>query len=99
MIKDRLTELKNRGEPAVLVKIIREDDDGVGSHLINRGIKDRYRYYKCDYCGEEIKLEKEWAKQTGGTYELPHSMTKRGKIIVALHNRCFKKALKEFEED
>ena len=98
MIKDRLTELQNRGEPTALIKIIK-DDDGVGSHLVNKKIKDRYKYYYCDYCGKEIKIEKEWAKQTGGTYEIPHSITKRGKVIVALHNKCFKKALKEFEED
>lgn len=98
MIRDRLTELENRGEPAVLVRIMK-DDDALGVHLVNRKIKEKYKYYKCDYCGEDIKIEKEWAKQTGGTYEFPHSMTKRGKIIVALHNKCFKKALKEFEED
>ena len=98
MIKNRLTELENRGAPAVFVKIIK-DDDGIGSHLVNKSIKNRYKYYKCDYCGEEIKLEKDWTKQSGGTFELPHSMTKRGKIIIALHNKCFKKAIKEFEED
>lgn len=98
MIRERITEFQTRGEPAVLTRIIKEDD-GIGTHLVGKKIKERYRYYNCDYCGEEIKLEKDWSKQTGGTYEIPHTITKKGKVIVALHNKCFKPALKEFEED
>lgn len=97
-VKDRITEFKTRVEPNICERVIKEDDK-TGAHLVNRKVKEKYKYYKCDYCGEEIKIEKEWVKQTGGTYELPASLTKQGKIILALHNKCLKATLKEFEED
>ena len=96
-IREHLTELEARKEPQIQTRIIKEDI--AGRHLVKAQIKEKYKYYVCDYCRGDIRIEKEWAKRTGGIFELPHSMTKRGKIVVALHNICFKKVIKEFEED
>lgn len=96
-IKDKMTELEIRKEPQILTKIIKEDT--IGCHLVKAEIKEKYKYYVCDYCGEEIRVEKEWAKQTGGRYEIPQSLTKRGNIIIAIHNKCLKKVIRELEED
>lgn len=63
-----------------------------------------YDYYLCDYCNEEIKIlkntESKGKIQTGGIVTLPQTLTDTtSPITLALCNKCFKKALKEFEED
>ena len=68
-------------------------------HLIKYKQEKDYEYYKCDYCGKEIKIEKDWEKRTGGILTLPTSLTNRGKIKVAMHNQCLKNFLKELEEN
>lgn len=97
-VKDRISELQDRGEPIVNIKIIREDDN-LGAHLVNRKIKEKYKYYRCDYCGEEIKISDKWDEKTGSKIVIPSSITKCGEVTVALHNRCLKPMLKELEEE
>lgn len=67
-------------------------------HLIKYKQEKEYEYYKCDYCGEEIKIEKEWERTTGGIVTIPTTLTNRGKIEIAIHNKCLKNFLKELEE-
>ena len=78
------------------VKLL-EEREKICKYIKYKQEKD-YEYYKCDYCGEEIKIEKDWEKRTGGIVTLPISLTNRGKIEVAIHNQCLKKFLKELED-
>ena len=71
-----------------------------GSHLVNRKVEKEYDYYKCDYCGDEIKiLKKKQEIMSGGVATIPHTVTRRGAINLALCNKCLKPLLKEFEKE
>lgn len=70
-----------------------------GKHLIKYKNEKEYDYYKCDYCGEEIKILKKRQEMTGGTIKCTHLVTKHGDIELALHNRCLRSAIKLFEEE
>lgn len=70
-----------------------------GSHLVNYKSEKDYDYYICDYCGEEIKINNKWENKTGGTYEIPETITKTHIIKLALHNKCLKPLLNEITED
>lgn len=76
-------KMKNAEETNHLTKIKRELD---------------YKYYICDYCGGEIIINCEKEKRTGGTVFFPKSLTKRDKLQLALHDKCLKLAIKEFEK-
>lgn len=67
--------------------------------LVNHKKEKLYKYYKCDYCGAEIKILKKTQEMTGGIATIPHTITKRGELKLALCNKCLKPALKEFEEE
>lgn len=69
-----------------------------GSHLIKVKTEKLYKYYKCDYCGNEIKIEKKKQDMNGGIVILPHTLTKRGELKLALCNKCLNPVLKKFEE-
>ena len=49
-----------------------------------------YDYYKCDYCGEEIRIEKNRIHQSGGIIFYKNKE-------LALHNKCLKSFLKKEE--
>lgn len=68
------------------------------SHVINHKKEKLYDYYICDYCGEEIRILEKKYEMTGGVTTIPNTITKRGELKLALHNKCLKPALKEFEE-
>lgn len=70
-----------------------------GKHLIKYKNEKDYDYYKCDYCGKEIKILKKRQEMTGGTIKFTHLVTKHGDIELALHNRCLRSAIKLFEEE
>lgn len=95
--------LQTRANPIVHEKIIKEDEDDIGKHLVKSKakVKEKYKYYICDYCGEEIKIENTWGKQTGEVVKFPASLTgvKIGGLTLALHYRCLKTVTKEFEEE
>ena len=84
MIKERELELKRRPGPAVRAKY-----NSSGSTVVNER-KMLYKYYVCDYCKEEIEIKENKQDQTGGT------LVYRG-MELALHNKCLKPVLKEFE--
>lgn len=69
------------------------------SHLVNHKVEKEYDYYKCDYCGDEIKILKKRQEMTGGVVTIPHTVTRRGAINLALCNKCLKPLLKEFEKE
>lgn len=69
-----------------------------GKHLIKYKDERDYNYYKCDYCGEEIKILSKKQEMAGGTIKFTHLVTKKGDIELALHNKCLRAAIKIFEE-
>lgn len=95
-IINRLEQLQARKEITKHEKIVREEEH---SNIIKTKKKKIYDYYKCDYCGDEIRLDIKQAERTGGIVEFPHVLTKRGKVKLALCNKCLKKVLKEFEQE
>lgn len=69
-----------------------------GSNLVNRKVEKEYDYYKCDCCGDEIRILKKWREMSGGIVEIPHTITRRGNIKLALCNKRLNPVLKYFEE-
>ena len=69
-----------------------------GSHLVKEKSVLDYEYYICDYCGKEIKIVKKWEEQTGNIIDLPSTITHRGKIQIAIHNKCLKELLHDLEK-
>ena len=69
-----------------------------GSHLVKVKTEKLYKYYKCDYCGDEIKIIKKKLEMTGGIVVLPQTLTKRGELKLVMCNKCIKSVIKEFEE-
>ena len=91
-------ELSNRDKVPVYVKMKNKPEEA--KHLIKYKAEKDYEYYKCDYCGSEIKiLKKKSYEMTGGIVSLPHSLTKRGEIKLALCNKCLNPVIKEFEKE
>lgn len=95
-IRNRLEQLQARKEITKYEKIIREEEH---SNIIKTKKKKLYDYYRCDYCGDEIRLDIKQSERTGGIIEFPHILTKRGKVKLVLCNKCLKEALKEFEQE
>ncbi len=94
-IRNRLEELQNREKIVINTKILKTNQD---SNVVKSEIKKVYKYYRCDYCNDEIRLDIKQEERTGGVIIFPHSLTKRGKLTLVLCNKCLKKALKEFED-
>lgn len=56
-----------------------------------------YKYYKCDYCGKEIKLTGPRNERSGGICVFPASLTKHRPLQLVLHNECLRPSMKVFE--
>lgn len=91
-----LQELSSRSAVPIYSKMKPKPE---GSHLVNHKAEKEYDYYKCDYCGDEIKILKERQEMTGGVVTIPNTITRRGAINLALCNKCLKPLLKEFEKE
>lgn len=63
-MKTRIDDIENRNAPKVYEKLVKENA-GLGANLVNRKVKEKYNYYICDYCGEEIKIKKKGNDQDG----------------------------------
>lgn len=92
---NNFSELSCRKEIPIFTKMKPTPD---ASHLVNYKKVKLYDYYICDYCGEEIKIIAKKQEMTGGVATIPHTVTKKGELKLALCNKCLKPALKEFEE-
>lgn len=90
-----ISELSGRGAVPIYAKMKPKE---AGSHLVNSKPMKEYSYYKCDYCGEEIKILDKKQEMTGGVVTFRHIVTKHGDIEMALHNKCLKPVLRIFEE-
>lgn len=93
-IVDNLSLYEDREEP---VKIKKYKENKI-NHLTKIKKEVDYQYYTCDYCKQEIKIEKDIEKKTGGICTIPSSLTGRGKIKLALHNRCLNPVIEQFEK-
>lgn len=80
-------------------KFTKYKDKSAGCHLVNEKPKKLYDYYVCDYCKNEIVIKDKKEQQDGGIAILPNSLTYRGEIQVALHNKCLKHLVKELERE
>lgn len=70
-----------------------------GNSVVNAKRQKQYEYYKCDYCGAEIRIKNKRHEMTGGIAIIPHTITRRGELKLALCSKCLKPALKELEKE
>ena len=94
-IVNKLDYFKYRDNPAKKIKY--KEDPEFSAHLSNTKKKEEYQYYTCDYCGEEIRIEKDTTKRTGGLCVIPYSFTRGVEIELALHDKCLNPVLRELE--
>lgn len=57
-----------------------------------------YKFYKCDYCGDEIRILTKHYEQSGGITILPATLTRGTDLKVVLCNKCIKPVVKEYEK-
>ena len=94
MIKENIFKYKQRKE----IPKYKKEQKNSNSYLVNSKPKKIYEYYICDYCNDEIRLDTKKHERSGGIVSIPQSLTKRGKIVLALHNKCLNKVIKEFQD-
>lgn len=92
-IVNRYNELYYRLKPIVQTKF--EKTNTIANHLTKEKTKKLYKYYICDYCGAEIKID----KKRDGIVILPRTLTKKDPLKLALCNRCINAVVAEFEEE
>ena len=69
------------------------------SQIVKNRKTKKYDYYICDYCGEEIVIEKDKTKMTGGIVQIPKTLSKVNKTInLALCNKCVKPVINQLEK-
>lgn len=77
----------------------KEKPKPTGSHLVKYKKEVLYKYYKCDYCGAEIRILDKKQEMKGGIAIMPHTLTRRGELKLALCNECLNPAINEFEKE
>ena len=92
----KIKELKSRESVPIYIKM---KPKPTGSHLVKYRNEVDYKYYKCDYCGEEIKIKSKKEEMTGGILTIPQTLIGYANIKVALCNKCLNPLLKEFEAE
>lgn len=92
-IRNRIDILQQRKE---ITKYTKEQKQNSESFVIPTKTVKLYDYYRCDYCNDEIRLDKKQHERSGGIVTLPKTLTKRGKLTLALCNKCLNKVIKEF---
>lgn len=88
-------QLKTRKE---IPKYIKEEKTNDDSNVVRTQKKKLYEYYKCDYCKDEIRLDKKQHERSGGIVTFPKELTKCGDVTMVLCNKCLKKVIEEFEK-
>lgn len=68
----------------------------IGTNVTNSRKEEDYKYMQCDYCEEEIRVEDDPQKRTGGVHTIRITQTKS--IKIAAHNKCVKPLIKEINE-
>lgn len=94
-IRNRIDELQRRKE---IPKYEKTEYKNETSHVVKTEKKKLYKYYKCDYCSDEIRLDKKKHERSGGIVTLPYTLTKKRKLTLVLCNKCLNKTVKEFKD-
>lgn len=94
MIKEKLEFLLKRPKAE---KYIKYAENFNKSRLVQNKKEKLYEYYRCDYCGGEIRITKKLEDRDGGLVTFPLSLTMKGRLNLALHDRCLNPAKREFE--
>ena len=68
------------------------------SYLVQTKDEIEYKYYKCEYCGEEIIIKDKINEMTGGIAKIPLSLTGNKTEYKMLCNKCVIPLLKKYEE-
>lgn len=92
-IRSRLKDLQLRKEIPKYEKFKKENET---SNIVKTKREKLYDYYKCDYCKDEIRLDKKRNERSGGIVHFPHTLTKSGKVTLVLCNKCLNNVIKEF---
>lgn len=95
MIKENIIQYQTRNNIPKYIKEYKENNE---SNVVSTKRTKLYEYYKCDYCKDEIKLNKKRYERSGGIVIFPHSLTKCGKLELVLCNKCLNKAINEFKK-
>lgn len=90
-IRNRLNQLQQRKEILKYTKNKRENQE---SNIVSTKTTKLYDYYKCDYCRDEIRLNKKQSERTGGIVTFPHTLTKRRKINTCSLQQMLKQSHK-----
>ena len=75
-IRNRLESLQEREKIAKYQKELKENES---SNITKTIRKKLYKYYKCDYCEDEIRLDTKQDERSGGLVTFPHTLTKKRK--------------------
>lgn len=94
-IRNRIDILQQREK---IPKYEKTKSRNENSNIVKTERKKLYEYYKCDYCNEEIRLDKKPRERSGGIVIFPHTLTKHGKVTLVLCNKCLNSVIKEFTE-
>ena len=94
MIKEKLDYLLERKKVEKQIKY--KENEGK-CNVFNAKKEKLYEFYKCDYCGKEIKITEKFENRTGGLVTFPLSLTMKGTLNLAVHNCCLNPAKREFE--
>lgn len=86
--------LKSRTEIPKYTKELKQNES---CNVVKTNRTKLYEFYKCDYCGEEIVLNKKQHERSGGIVIFPHTLTRMGNITLALCNKCLNNAINEFK--
>ena len=86
--------LKARKEIPKYIKEEKIDDE---SNVVNTQKKKLYEYYKCDYCKDEIRLDKKQYERSGGIVTFHKELTGCGNVTMALCNKCLNKVIKKLK--
>lgn len=92
-IRSRLKDFQLRKEIPKYEKFKKENEF---SNIVKTKREKLYDYYKCDYCKDEIRLDKKRNERSGGIVNFPHTLTKSGKVTLVLCNKCLNSVIKEF---
>ncbi len=98
MKQNRFSTAIHREKPTIHTKEIYANG-GMATHLTKTPKIKIYNYYICDFCGKEIKIKEKWEESEGGIVEVPTSITKNKKLLLALHNRCLNNAIIEITKE
>ena len=78
-------------------KYTKEEKIDNESNVVHTQRKKLYDYYRCDYCKEEIRLDKKQYERSGGIVTFHKELTGCGNITMALCNKCLNKVIQELE--